>query len=493
MTPAEAIDAAGPPPSRSPEEEQRELEKLAGDSPELLEEALRELGKRVFVPHEGGQLPVMQSSARFRVLAAGRRWGKTKLAAHEAIKAAQEPNQVVWWVANTYKNVARGYKEVLRQLPPSMLKKVAPVYTSTTLYLQFKNGSVIEFYSGGSPDALAGEGVNFVVVDEGGLIPDNVWSQLIRPTLSDTLGRALIISTPRARNWFWKAWMLGQAGEQSYESWRFPTSSSPYITEEEIASVKVELPELLFRQEYMAEFLAAGASVFGRGVEREGVVVPGLVRPRGHLFMGIDLAKQSDFTVIDVVRAADRMPVHFERFNELSWPVQRGRIHSAADTLRESPGVKSLTIMVDSTGVGDVVVDDLEDEGLDVIPRDFNGGRKEQMVNLLAADLEQGRAHLTEEQRDEFESYAMTITPAGNYKYEASTGHDDKVAAKMLQHWGVVHEGPIGIVTMDLRVGGANVADDPFRDGGGLAEETVLEQIGADSPQDIMRRASAWH
>ena len=83
--------------------------------------------------------------------------------------------------------------------------------------------------------------------------------------------------------------------------------------------------------------------------------------------MGVDLAKQHDWTVITAARDTDRMPCHHEKFNDLKWPIQRERIADAAATIEGFPAVTGLTVVVDATSIGDVIVDDLEDEGLDVI------------------------------------------------------------------------------------------------------------------------------
>lgn len=461
------------------------LDALGITDASLLESALQEISHRVFVPHDGGQLDVMQDERRFRVLAAGRRWGKTKLAAHEVIEAAlSRPNSVVWWVANTYRNVARGYKEVVRQLPPSLLKKAAPSYTSNTLYLQFANGSVIEFYSGGSPDALAGEGVHFMVVDEGALIPDNVWNQMLRPTLMDTGGRALVISTPRGHNWFWKLHQLGLKGQTGYGAYHFPQTSNPYVPLEETEAVKKELPDMIFRQEIMAEFVAAGASIFGTGLEHRGAIVPDVALAEGHIVMGIDLAKHNDFTVLSASRGRDRMPVHRERFNDISWPAQRRRIRAATELLRNEPLVKSLTVLMDTTGVGDVVFDDLIEEDLDVIPRQFTNQWKDAAVRLLAADMEQGDAHILQEQLPEFSSYAMEMTPAGRYKYEAATGHDDEVSAKLLEHWGIVHETAMEIQSISVHPNDVPAPED--------TEPQPEKELVRDDPLAIMNRPGAW-
>jgi hypothetical protein len=469
------------------ETKQERLQRVAREDPEAFAAAVARQQGRLFRPHEGGQQLVLDSTARFRVVDAGRRWGKTKVAAHELVKRAQKPDQVIWWIANTYKNTARGYKEVVKQLPTTWLAKPAPAYTSTTKILQLKNGTIIEFYSGGSPDALAGEGVHFVVVDEAALIADAVWQQLIRPTLMDTGGEAFIISTPRGKNWFWEMWNLGQEGKAGYESWQFPQTANPYVPAEETEAARDELPTIIFRQEIMAEFLAAGASIFGLGIERDGAVVDEIVAPRGNVFVGIDLAKKEDFTVITADNEIGGQPCYYERFNELDWPTQQGRIVAAVRELEGQPGVEGVTTLVDSTGLGEVVFDNLVDAGLDVTPITFTNANKEQMARLLAADLEHGRAHVLGDMLDEFESYEFNLTPSGRYVFEAATGHDDKVSAKMLAHWGRVHHGGQNLEVLDIEREARNEEAELVD---GLI--TPPQHLPMDSPAEIMAREDAW-
>jgi hypothetical protein len=426
----------------------------------------------------------MRSQARFRTICAGRRWGKTKLGAHEILKAARDGGSMNWWVANTYKNVRRGYREVVRQCPPRLLAKAPPMDTSQNLALHFKNGATIEFYSGERPDSMAGEGNDFVLVDEGALIPDIVWQQIIRPTLMDKKGHALIISTPRGHNWFWEMWKRGLE-RAAYQSWRFPQTTNPFIDAEETKEAKEELPELLFRQEIMAEFLASGASIFGLGIETPGAVLPNIVAARGQVFLGVDLAKQYDYTVIDGARHEDAKTCYHERFNTLSWPEQRQRIRNAVDALTATPEVEMVTVALDSTGIGDVIHDDLAAEGLDVIPVKFTNAWKEEAVKLLAADLEQRRGHIIEEQRPEFESYEYSVTPAGKYKFEAATGHDDEVSAGLLKQWALRHEGPPSIE-------GWNAAKARAKEESEAAQEILQEEVRADDPNDIMNRPDVW-
>lgn len=456
------------------------LEEAARRNPAEMERAMRELKGRLFVPH-AAQVPVLNNRARFRVLAAGRRFGKTKLAAREIVRRSRESDKMIWWVANTYKNVRRGYREVVRQLPPSWLAKPAPTATSNELILHLKNGTIIEFYSGGNPDALAGEGVDFMVVDEGALIADEVWSQLLRPTLADKNGHALIISTPRGHNWFWNMYNRGlDSSKREYAAWQFAQTANPYIPAEETESMRDELPRILFAQEIMAEFLASGASIFGEGISTPGAILDEFAIPVGDIYVGIDLGKENDFTVISASRGSDRRPVAREKFNDIAWPRQRERIRDALDELEAAPGVTSVVALLDSTGLGDVVYDDLTDEGVDVVPIKFDNSWKEKAVKRLAADMEKGEAHILDEQLREFESYEYSVTDAGRYKFEAASGHDDEVSAKLLEHWGAVFEGPPDVTTVSAEEGEE-------------IDQEEEREVRADSPNDIMNRSEAWH
>jgi hypothetical protein len=459
------------------------FEALAASDPGGAAALVQQLKGKIVVPHTGGQVRVIESRARFRVLRAGRRWGKTKLAAREMIQhALARPGSMNWWVANTYKNVRRGYRMILRQLPPSLLAKPAPPSTANELVLQLKNGSTIEFYSGGNPDAMAGEGVDFMIVDEAALIAENVWHQILDPTLLDNpQSRALIISTPRGRNWFWE---LAQRGENAafpqYEAFHFTTYDNPYISNAEIDLRRQSMPERLFNQEILAKWIGNAAAL----INMEKVLkVDEMADPRGQLIAGIDLAKDQDFSVIDVVREEDRMPVYHDRFNDISWPDQKERITETIDMLEDLPGVEGVLAGVDSTGLGDVVFDDLDALGYDVEAVPFTPSKKQLYVKRLAADLENKRAFVTCDQVPEFEAFEYKVTPSGNMTYEAGEGsHDDEVAAKMIQHWVLTHRG----------------GDDVHVESVGWEENDPDEEsvpkgpVVADSAHDIALREEAW-
>jgi hypothetical protein len=359
--------------------------------------------------------------------------------------AAGKPNQMVWWIANSDKNVRRGYRAVKAQLPRLLLTHDPPSEGANDRILRFQNGSQIEFYTAGTPDALAGEGVDFVVVDEAALIPENVWFQLLRPTLADTKGRALIISTPRGRNWFHTVWMRGQGDNKHVQVLALHLDRLAVHRRggDRGRPADAARPDLPRRSTWPSSSPTPRPCSSWTARAR---CCRAWSRPEGWVYMGVDLAKKEDFTVISASNADTRLPCYYDRWNDVSWAIQEDYIMNAVRSWRPTRTVEGVTVGVDSTGLGDVVFDSLDERGLDVVPVNFASGNiKERMVRQLSADLEHGRAHIIEDMRDEFEAYEYNITPQGRYKFEAATGHDDKVSAKLIENWIAVHEGAPGI------------------------------------------------
>jgi hypothetical protein len=461
-------------------------------NPEAAQRLLKKLQKYMLVPHSEGQRDVLMADERFLILCAGRRWGKTKVGAARALREARNhPGKIIWWIAPIYKNVKRGYSEVLKQLPPELLTHAPPPETAfdagRSVTLKFTNGSRMEFYSADRPEGMLGGSADFVILDEAATMPENVWFQIVQPTLADRQGGALMISTPRGKNWYYRLWVEGQDDlVTDFKSWRFPSFTNPTIPESEWERQKEILPAAIYEQEVLAEFISASASVFRFGDE----AVQPLSTPRGHVVMGIDLAKYNDFTVLIAYNAGNRRPVYHERFNSVSWPEQRRRIGAAIANLYDR-GATDVSIFMDSTGIGDVVYDDLSFEGIDAVPIKFTNQWKQQAVMLLAADLERGHAYICPDQVREFESYGYTISETtGRWKFEAGTGHDDEVSAALLAHWGLVNIGVPDVRTLaDLETGEGTPwdAEDEVIEG-----EVVHQELPVATLAELYNNPAAW-
>lgn len=216
------------------------------------------------------QKEVFASPKRFRVVVAGRRWGKTQVAKISCIKAASaKRNQLVWYVAPTYQQ-ARDimWEDLKASIPKKWIRKINE--TRMTIFLI--NGSKIMLKGADKPDSLRGVGLHFVVIDEAQDSKEDVWETVLQPTLATTNGHALFIGTPKAFNWLYHKYMLGQRGAKvragrrmvpnEWQSWQFPTITSPFIPAREIEARRRDMDPKSFRQEFEASFETMSGRVY---------------------------------------------------------------------------------------------------------------------------------------------------------------------------------------------------------------------------------------
>jgi len=124
---------------------------------------------------------------------------------------------------------------------------------------------VIRFFTGERLDNLRGLKFHLVLIDEASFIPDleDGWINSIRPTLTDYRGKAIFLSTPRGKNYFYSLFLKGQGGDNNWESFKFSTYDNPFIDKEEIDSARLQMPDVAFRQEYLADPSENAANPFG--------------------------------------------------------------------------------------------------------------------------------------------------------------------------------------------------------------------------------------
>lgn len=373
-----------------------------------------------------GQAVVDASSARYNALVCGRRWGKSKYLVRRMVKAAASGKSYGYFGA-TYKLLTEVFAEAAHRLAP-----IAEVSKSERA-IRTASGGLIEFWTLQDDDAGRSRRYHEVGIDEAGLVGnlEQLWHQAIRPTLADFRGSAWFAGTPKGKGFFWQAYALGQDPEQNdWASWRMPTSANPYIDPLEIAAAEKDMPSRAFEQEFLAMFLDEAGGVFlgVRDAVDHGVTGR---EPEGAVSLGVDLARIEDFTVVSGIDSAGRQ-VWFERYNQISWERQIGRILAAYERF---PGA---TITIDSTGVGDPIFERLRATGARVTGYGLTSASKEALIDNLAMGIEQGRYRLLDvpEQTNELLAYQYELTPSRNVRMNAPEGmHDDTVIALALAAW----------------------------------------------------------
>lgn len=207
-------------------------------------------------PHPA-QKKVLESDARFRVMMCGRRFGKSLISQNIAIEKGIERKQVAY-ITPTYALGKIFFKEICKLLPEKIYKK-----NETDLLIDFVTGGSIRFFTGERLDALRGTKWHLAIIDEASYIPnlEEGWNNSIRPTLTDYKGKAIFLSTPRGKNYFYSLFMRN--GEDGWESFKFSTYDNPHIDSTEIDAAKAQLPSVVFKQEYMADPMENAANPFG--------------------------------------------------------------------------------------------------------------------------------------------------------------------------------------------------------------------------------------
>ena len=380
-------------------------------------------------PHPG-QAQVMDNPARFKVVACGRRWGKTELGITSILIAAIGQNKRCWWLAPTRKMASQVWRDLKRAAKPLKRKQIS----ESERRIDLPGGGMIAVHSAWYPDNLRGEGLDFVVLDEAAFMHPQLWIQIIRPMLATTRGSALFLSTPNGRNWFYNLHQLGQDPQWSdWQSFHFTTADNPLIDPQELAEIEALTPEHVWNSEYLAHFSDHSGQVF-RGIS-DAVAAEGFDGPQpGHTYVaGVDWGRSKDYTAIAIIDATAGKMTALDRFSGVGWDLQRDRLKSLVQ--RWQPQI----IWAEANSIGEPNIEALTREGLPVRPFFTTSKSKSPLIESLALAIERNDISLLDDPvlLGELANYSLQRLPSGAWRYSApSGGHDDTVIATALAWYG---------------------------------------------------------
>ena len=365
---------------------------------------------QIFLPTpHANQQKILESDKRFRVIMCGRRFGKSELSQILGVSYAVKGLQVAY-ITPTYGLAKVFFGRLTESLPFPKNK--------SDLKIDFSNGGQIEFFTGERLDNLRGRKFHLVIIDEASFIPDleNGWNNSIRPTLTDFKGKAVFLSTPKGKNFFYSLFM--KAGENDWASFKFTSYDNPHIDPKEIDDARMQLPEVVFEQEYMANPAENSANPFGSKFIRA------CIKPISNqqiVAFGIDLAKSVDHTAIIGLDNSGNV-AYFDRF-QMDW-------HNTKENIKRLP---RSPILIDSTGVGDPITEDLKREGIMIEGLKFTSQSKQQLMEGLATAIQQNRIGFPDGVIvKELEIFEYIFSSHG-VRYSAPSGfHDDCVMALAL-------------------------------------------------------------
>ena len=256
------------------------------------------------------QTKVFEDTTRFKVVAAGRRTGKSRLAAWMLIiNALQSDRGHVFYVAPTQGQA----RDIMWQTLLELGHDVITGSHINNLQLKLVNGATITLKGADRPETMRGVSLKFLVMDEYADMKPDVWEQVLRPALADQKGHAMFIGTPMGRNHFYELYKYAEMGDDdTYAGWHFTSYDNPLLDPDEINIAKKSMSSYAFRQEFMASFEALGSEMF-----KEDWIHYGEAPESGDYYIAIDLAgfeevgkkktksSKLDETAISIVKVGD--------------------------------------------------------------------------------------------------------------------------------------------------------------------------------------------
>lgn len=436
------------------------------------------------------QAAIHNSRADRRVVCVGRQVGKSEAAAVEAVfELLANPGSVGWVIAPVYDQA-----EIIFNRTVEKLEKLAEKIPTIEVRVQRRKLRVVvrhyrepppvpgkfigmtpfaesEFRgkSGDDLTNLRGATLNFAILDEAAMMEEAVWSEAIEPMLSTTKGWALFISTPQGWNWFYRFFQKGWRGKDVPENYAeqfgsLGVTTPPPASEETLdpnwesfhaASWEVRFDvglewyenarktqtDIIFRQEYGAEFISHSGSVFGRGIDMivrlpyvdvGGRWVVEKAKPGAEYVIGADFGKNQDWSVFSVLDLSTGQVVAMLRTNDTSWRNQRKMLKRLALDYNDA------LVVADSWGIGEVLVEDLYYDGLRVMEAPFKTIQiKENYINHLSLLMQSSAVALPNNEIifDELRDFQYHTTPTGRTTMRAhGRGHDDIVVSLALAY-----------------------------------------------------------
>ena len=412
------------------------------------------------------QREILNSEARFRVICAGRRFGKSMTASLDLLRYALDPSHAgadYMVVAPQYSQTDIIWDKLNEMLPEALVEKRKRTQPRE---IELVNGSTISLRSADHPDTLRGNAVDRMVVDEAAFMDlGEVFPSILRPMLADTQGHVMLISSPApTREHFYELYLRGQDDEwPEWESWQLPTAANPHVADSEIESARKSSPDRKFRREWLAEFVDDDSSAVFSTPALDAVFSPydyDVIAQKGRaappVSIGLDLGRANDYTVITALDGTGTL-VGFKRMRRTRWSAveEAARaMYAQFDTeyaeraKREAElpdGVFLVDNSADSRSTAEkprIYADGTRDSPLIENLRDeigehaveavkFTASSKKTLIERLSSKVDHGELTLPaslDVLRSEMEAFETQVNAStGHVSYDARVGHDDCV------------------------------------------------------------------
>lgn len=319
---------------------------------------------QLYTPHSG-QMQIHQyllhnPKVKYLILSCGRRFGKSLAMLNQALYyALSQPNEKVMFLCPVWSLCEELFEKLYNSLGDNfhyyLSRKGNKAVNISKLQFKFSNGSTIQFFSFNKPESLRGLSATRIFIDEAAIMPDDVFQAIVKPIAS--LAKSVIaLSTPRGKlGWYYKLFTYGQNDYYTnYKSFNFPSSSNPMIPIDELIDAKDNLPEHIYQQEYLAEFIDAAGAIFKN--VKECINTNFIYNIGDRVVAGVDIGRQNDYTVITVMRISDKQVIYQEALNKLDYNTI---VDKVADVINHYQPIDTI---IETNSIGDFFFDALKEK-----------------------------------------------------------------------------------------------------------------------------------
>jgi hypothetical protein len=381
----------------------------------------------LYTPHKNQRIihdSINKDHYKYYVINIGRQFGKSLLATNQLLYWLLSNKCEAAWVSPVYNQANKVYEQIVTAFANT---QIITKKDSQKLKIVFSNGSMLQFFSAERYDNIRGFTFDYLVCDEFAFMDEQAWTEVLRATVLVKGKKVLLISTPKGKNHFYKMHQLDGINDQ-YKSFTMTSYDNPMINPSEIDDAKYTLPEMIFRQEYLAEFVDGSAMLFNNRIMKNS-------EPVGRIYGGIDLGRADDYSVLSLFNEKGEQ-VFIERWRQTDWS---NIIKSISNKLKQY-NVYSTYVEVNS--IGDVVFELLQKECSNFTRIDpfvtTNNSKKEIVESLIVANQNKEVTFANVDWLDkELEMFTYDYNPKSRViKYSAPSGfHDDGVMATCLSFY----------------------------------------------------------
>lgn len=392
-------------------------------------------------PHDR-QREIEQSPAKRKIICAGRRAGKTTLAARTAIKKAGVKASRILYATPTQDQHSAFWEKCTEWLAEPI--RLGAIRKNETMHtLDFPKGGHIRAKTAWNADTLRGDYADLLILDEYAMMDPDAWDKVGAPMLLDNNGDAWFIFTPKRRNHGFHRYQDAMSDTSGrWAAWHFTSHDNPHLSKEALAEITQDMTEEAYRQEILAEFLENQGAVFRNILAC--LHAPMDAMPDAHkdhwIIAGVDWGKQADFTAISVGCLKCRQELTLDRFNQIDYAFQSQRLLALKDRWH----IRYL--LAESNAMGDPIIEQLQRSNVPVQGFQTTASSKPPLIENLALVFERAEWQFLNipVATGELEAYERKVSETtGRSSYSAPEGlHDDTVIARALMCRAAGNAGP---------------------------------------------------